>query len=349
MEALEKNKTWDLVKLPRGKKPMGCRWVYIVKYKLDGSLERYKARLVAKRYTQMDGIDYLETFSPFAKMNTVRVLLSLAANQGWKLQQSDIKNAFLHGDLEEKVYMDVPPGFDPNTGQVVCRIKKALYRLKQSPKAWFERFTKVMLKLGYKQSQGDHTLFVKHSFSRGVTVLLVYVDDIIVTGDNLEGMENLKKCLVKEFEVKELGKLKYFLGIEVAHSREGIFISQQKYIVDLLTETGKLGCKPVETPIEVNHRLGNALEDAAVDERSYQRLVGKLIYLSHTRPDIAYAVGVVSQFMHNPKESHLRVVYQILQYLKGTPDKGILFKKGETLTLKAYIDADYARSMVDRR
>ncbi|KAK5845013.1 hypothetical protein PVK06_001165 [Gossypium arboreum] len=245
--------------------------------------------------------------------------------------------------------MDVPLGFGPNIGQVVCRLKKALYGLKQSPRAWFGRFTKVMLKLGYKQSQGDQTLFVKHSPLGGVTTLLVYVDDIIVTGDDLEGMENLKKCLVKEFEVKELGKLKYFLGIEVAHSREGIFISQQKYIVDLLTETGKLGCKPTKTPIEVNHRLGNALEDAIVDKRSYQRLVGKLIYLSHTRPDIAYAVGVVSQFMHNPKESHLRAVYQILQYLKGTPGKGILFKKGENLTLEAYTDADYAGSMVDRR
>ncbi|KAK5846671.1 hypothetical protein PVK06_002968 [Gossypium arboreum] len=206
-----------------------------------------------------------------------------------------------------------------------------------------------MLKLGYKQSQGDHTLFVKNSSSGGVTALLVYVDDIIVTGDDLEGMESLKKSLVKEFEVKELRKLKYFLGIEVLHSREGIIISQQKYIVDLLTETGKLGCKPANTPIEMNHRLGDALEDAVVDKSSYQRLVGKLIYLSHTRPDIAYAVGVVSQFMHNPKESHLRAVYQILQYLKGTPGKGILFKKGENLTLEAYTDADYAGSMVDRR
>lgn len=312
MEALEKNKTWDLVKLPKGKKPVGCRWVFTVKYKSDGSLERYKARLVAKGYTQTYGIDYLETFAPVAKMNTVRILLSLAANQGWKLQQFDIKNAFLHGDLEEEIYMDVPPGFGSNTGQVVCRLKKALYGLKQSPRAWFGRFAKVMLNLGYKQSQGDHTLFVKHSALGGVTALLVYVDDIIVTGDDLEGMGNLKQCLVKEFEVKELGKLKYFLGIEVAHSREGIFISQQKYIVDLLLETGKLGCKPAETPIEFNHKLGDALEDATVDKDLYQRLVGKLIYLSHTRPDIAYAVSVVSQFMHNPKESHLRAVYQIL-------------------------------------
>lgn len=206
-----------------------------------------------------------------------------------------------------------------------------------------------MLHMGYKQSQGDHTLFVKHSASGGVTALLVYVDDIIVTGDDLVGMEKLKDRLVKEFEIKELGKLKYFLGIEVAHSQQGIFISQQKYVLDLLKETGKLGCKPVETPIEFNHKLGDDPQDITVDKHSYQRLVGRLIYLSHTRPDIAYAVSVVSQFMHNPKASHLTAVHRILQYLKGTPGKGILFKKGEGLTLEAYTDADYAGSMVDRR
>ena len=177
----------------------------------------------------------------------------------------------------------------------------------------------------------------------------MYVDDIVVTGNDLEGREDLKRCLIKEFEIKELGRLKYFLGIEVAHSKHGIFISQQKYIVDLLKETGKLGCKPTETPIEPNHRLGEAHEDVAVDKGTYQRLVGRLIYLSHTRPDIAYAVSIVSQFMHNPKGVHLQAVHRILQYLKGTPGKGILFKKGEGLTLEAYSDADYAGSIVDRR
>ncbi|GMI89878.1 hypothetical protein HRI_002657100 [Hibiscus trionum] len=350
MDALEKNKTWDLVKLPGDKKTVGCRWVYTVKYKSDGSLERYKARLVAKGYSQTYGIDYLETFAPVAKMNTVRVLLSLAANQGWNLLQFDIKNAFLHGDLEEEVYMDVPPGFNSTVGQVVCKLKKALYGLKQSPRAWFGRFAKVMLGQGFKQSQGDHTLFVKHSSSGGVTILLVYVDDIIVTGNDSKGIINLKKCLIKEFEVKELGRLKYFLGIEVAHSQQGIFISQQKYTLDLLKETGKLGCKPAETPIEVNHKLGDSDEDdMAVDRGSFQRLVGRLIYLSHTRPDIAYAVGVVSQFMHNPKKSHLRAVMRILQYLKGTPGKGIMFRRGGNLTLEAYTDADYAGSRMDRR
>ena len=150
MLALEKNKTWDVVELPRGKQPVGCKWVFTVKYKADGSLERYKARLVAKGYTQTYGVDYQETFAPVAKMNTVRILLSLAAIFGWSLQQFDVKNAFLHGDLEEEVYMKAPPGYDGNLGKnKVCRLKKALYGLKQSPRAWFGRFTKVMTGIKY--------------------------------------------------------------------------------------------------------------------------------------------------------------------------------------------------------
>lgn len=154
--------------------------------------------------------------------------------------------------------------------------------------------------------------------------------------------------MIHEFEIKELGNLKYFLGIEVARSKEGIFISQQKYVLDLLQETGMLGCRVIDTPIEQNHRTGADLEEGAVDRASYQRLVGRLIYLSHTRPDIAYAVGVASQFMHNPKESHLKAVHRILHYLKGSPGKGILFKKGGHMSVEAYTDADYAGSLVDR-
>lgn len=348
MEALQKNKTWEMVELPKGKKPVGCRWVFTVKYKSDGSIERFKARLVAKGYTQTYGIDYLETFAPVAKMNTVRILLSLAAIFNWNLQQFDVKNAFLHGDLDEEIYMEVPPGFESKKG-MVCRLKKALYGLKQSPRAWFGRFTKVMIKLGYRQSQGDHTLFIRHSKTGKVTALLVYVDDIIVTCDDSEEIHNLKNCLLKEFDIKDLGKLKYFLGIEVAHSKQGIFISQQKYVLDLLKETGKLGCKPVATPIEYNHGLCNSPEDSVVDKGSYQRLVGKLIYLSHTRPDIAFVVSVVSQFMHDPREMHLQAANRILQYLKGSPGKGILFRRGGDMVLEAYTDADYAGSLVDRR
>ena len=203
MDALEKSKIWDLVELPRGKKVVGCKWVFTMKYIANGTLEWYKVRLVAKGYTQTYGIDYLETFALIAKMNTVRILLSMAANRGWSMQQFDVKNAFLHGNLDEEIYMEVPLGLELEKNKV-CKLKKTLYGLKQSPKAWFGRFARVMKAMGYKQSQGDHTLFVKHSASGGVTALLVYVDDTVVTGDDMEGMEALRKCLCKSLKLKNL-------------------------------------------------------------------------------------------------------------------------------------------------
>ncbi|RDY00930.1 hypothetical protein CR513_15813, partial [Mucuna pruriens] len=220
MEALEKNSTWEIVDRPKDKRAIGCRWIYTVKCKSDGTLERYKARLVAKGYTQTYRIDYEGTFSPVAKMNTVRVIISLAAQFSWNLQQFDVKNAFLHGDLEE-VYMEIPLGFySHNVKNKVCRLKKALYGLKQSPRAWFGRFAQVMISLGYRQSQGDHTLFIKHSPNGKLTLLLVCVDDMIVTSDDEIEKLNLKEKLATQVEMKELGKLKYFLGIEVAYSKQ---------------------------------------------------------------------------------------------------------------------------------
>ncbi|CAL5418427.1 unnamed protein product [Camellia sinensis] len=348
MQALSKNNTWELVSLPSGKKPVGCKWVFTIKQKADGTIERYKARLVAKGFTQTYGIDYQETFAPVAKMNSIRAILSCAANLGWPLQQLDVKNAFLHGDLEEEVYMDIPPGFSSqSTVGKVCRLKKALYGLKQSPRAWFDRFLKAMLRFGYKQSNADHTMFVKRHANK-VTVLIVYVDDIVVTGNDEEEVTHLKMLLAKEFEIKDLGSLRYFLGIEVARSDKGIFLSQRKYILDLLEETGMLGCRPADSPIEANHHLCSGVGDLVEKER-YQRLVGRLIYLSHTRPDIAYAVGIVSQFMHEPRAPHLDAVYRILRYLKSAPGKGILFSNHGHLRLEAFTDADWAGSIDDRR
>uniref|UniRef100_A0A2N9G8E4 Reverse transcriptase Ty1/copia-type domain-containing protein n=1 Tax=Fagus sylvatica TaxID=28930 RepID=A0A2N9G8E4_FAGSY len=350
MEALQKNSTWKLVELPKDKKTVGCKWVFTVKHKADGSIERFKARLVAKGYTQTYGIDYQETFAPVAKINTIRVLLSLAANLEWPLQQFDVKNAFLHGDLEEEVYMDFPPGFSTSSESgKVCRLRKSLYGLKQSPRAWFGRFTHSMRKYGYHQSQSDHTLFLKHSNEGKVTALIVYVDDIVVTGNDIMEMGKLKTYLAKEFEIKDLGTLRYFLGIEVARSKEGIFVSQRKYVLDLLVETGMLACKPIDTPIEQNHRLGEDVDDTPVDRERYQKLVGKLIYLSHTRPDIAFAVSVVSQFMHAPCEKHMEAVYRILRYLKSAPGKGLMLYKNGHLEVEGYTDADWAGSITDRR
>lgn len=315
MNALKKNDTWEMVELPEKKKVVGCKWVFTVKTKADGSIERYKARLVAKGFTQTYGIDYQETFAPVAKINSIRVLLSLAVNSNWLLHQLDVKNAFLNGDLEEEVFMSPPPGFEKSfEGGKVCKLKKSLYGLKQSPRAWFERFGKVIKHNGYTQSQADHTMFYKHSKEGKVAILIVYVDDIVLTGSDHCELEALKKKLAEEFEIKDLGALKYFLGMEFARSKEGIFVNQRKYVLDLLNETGLLGCKPAETPVEPHEKLQPAQEENVKDRECYQRLVGRLIYLSHTRPDIAFAVSMVSQFMRSPGPKHFKAVYRILRY-----------------------------------
>jgi hypothetical protein len=348
MDALDKNGTWVLTSLPQNKRAIGCKWVFTIKHTPDGKVERYKARLVAKGYSQTYGVDYDQTFAPVAKMNSVRILISIAANRGWKLYQLDVKNAFLHGDLQEEIYMEIPPGFgSKETDGKVCRLKKSLYGLKQSPRAWFGRFRKEICSLGYRQSNADHTLFFKRRNGK-ITILVVYVDDMVITGDDETEILHLKKMLAKSFEVKDLGHLHYFLGIEVAYGVQGIYLSQRKYVLDLLAETGMLECRPVPTPIEQNHRiLANSGEP--VDKYQYQRLVGRLIYLSHTGPDIAYAVSVVSRYMHDPRSGHLDYVHRILRYLKSCPGKGILFSNHGHLDIEGYTDADWAGCLDDRR
>ncbi|BBN67319.1 transposable element gene [Prunus dulcis] len=330
MEALQKNNTWDIVDLPKGTKPVGCRWVFTVKYNADGTVERYKARLVAKGFTQIYEVDYQDTFAPMAKMNIVRVLLSLAINLDWTLRQFDVENAYLHGELEEEVYMSLPPRYSvtDDTGNV-CKLKKALYGLKQFPRAWFGRFTASMKKFSYQQANTNHTLFIKHRAGK-MTLLIIYVDDMIVTGDDTVEIEELQKCLAYEFKMKYLGSLKYFLGLEVTPSKYGLFLSQRKYVMDLLADTGMLDCKPADTLIVENHKLWIFVDQVPTNKERYQRLVGRLIYLSLTRPDMAYTVSVASQFMHLPSEDHMATVMHILSYLKSSPRRGLLFKKMAT-------------------
>jgi Reverse transcriptase (RNA-dependent DNA polymerase) len=273
--------------------------------------------LVAKGYSKTYGIDYDETFTPVAKMSTIQTLISLAANEGWKLHQLDVKNVFLHGDLLEEVYMEVPPDF--GTKQIVgkvCTLKKSLYGLKQFPRVWFDRFRKAMIGMWYRQTNADHTIFFRRHGAH-ITVLAVYVDDKIISGNDESEIALLKKKLGKEFEVKDLGQLRYFLGIEITRGVEGIVSSQRKYVLDLLTETGMLGCRPAIAPIDQKFKL-------STDRERYQRLVGCLIYLSHTHPDISFVVSVVSRYMHDPREGHMDAVYQILRYLKSAPRKGLI-------------------------
>lgn len=294
MTTLKENGTWEVGELPKNKKTVGCKWVFTIKCKADGSIERYKARLVAKGFTQTYGIDYQETFAPVAKINCIRVLLSITVNFDWPLYQLDVKNAFLNGELEEDVFMNLPPGFEANLrSNKVCRLKKSLYGLKQSPKAWFEHFGKAVTGHGLRQSQADHTIFYRHTSHDKMVVLIVYVDIILTSNDEGE-MKSLKGKLANDFQIKDLGMLKYYLGMEFATLKQGILINQKKYIVDLLQEIGLLGCRTVETPTETNLKLQAAKDTEIEDKEKYQRLVGRFIYLSHTRPDTAFVINIVS-------------------------------------------------------
>jgi len=197
LAALDRTGTWDIVPLPSGAVPITCKWVFKVKTKSDGSIERYKARLVARGFQQTQGIDYDETFAPVAHMTTVRTLIAVAASSSWTISQMDVKNAFLHGDLHEEVYMHPPPGVDAPSGHV-CRLRRALYGLKQAPRAWFERFVSVIKVAGFSSSDHDPALFI-HITPRGRTLLLLYVDDMLITGDDPDHISHVKEYLNKEF------------------------------------------------------------------------------------------------------------------------------------------------------
>lgn len=301
--ALERNQTWTLTPLPAGKQPVGCKWVFKVKHKADGSVERHKARLVAKGYSQTKGIDFLETFSPVAKMTTIRVLLSLAAIKNWHLHQLDVNTAFLHGDLKEEVYMSPPPGLKITDPSLVCRLDKSIYGLKQASRQWNAKLTEVLLSSGYVQSKSDYSLFTK-AVNTGFTAILVYVDDLVLTGTDLAEIESIKKLLDSRFSIKDLGALKYFLGLEVARSQRGISLSQRKYALDLLQDTGLLAAKPSSTPMDCKSKLHKNSGDAHTDITGYRRLIGRLLYLTHTRPDISYAVSNLSQFLDAATVEH---------------------------------------------
>ena len=208
--------------------------------------------------------------------------------------------------------MDQPPGYVVSGSEtLVCRLRKALYGLKQSPRAWFDRFSAVVLACGFQRSTSDHSVFVRHS-STGTIVLIVYVDDIIISGNDSAGIANLKHHLSMQFHTKDLGALRYFLGIEVARSSRGIYLSQRKYVLDLLSETGFLGSRPAETPIDPIGKLDAEVGDLFPDVGRYRHLIGKLIYLTVTRPDITYVVSVVSQYMHTPRAPHFEAICRIL-------------------------------------
>ncbi|CAJ2644808.1 unnamed protein product [Trifolium pratense] len=348
LTALEKYNTWKLVPLPKHKHAIGCKWVFKLKLHANGTIERYKARLVAKGYTQTEGIDYMDTFSPVVKMTTIRMFLAIAAIQNWPLYQLDVNTAFLHGDLNEEVYMKPPPGLALPSNNLVCKLQRSLYGLKQASRQWNTKLTETLLSSGYIQSKSDYSLFTKQA-SSGFTVILVYVDDLVLGGTDSEEIQKIKTLLDEKFSIKDLGILKYFLGFEVARTQAGISLCQRKYALDLIQDTGLLGAKPCTTPMQPQLQLHSASGEAISDLTAYRRLIGRLLYLTHSRPEIAYAVSKLSQFLAAPTNEHMLAGLHVLKYIKNCPGQGLFFAANSSLVLKGFSDSDWGACPDTRR
>lgn len=348
IKALQENNTWEVTELPPGKTPIGCKWVFKTKLKADGTIERCKARLVAKGFTQQFGVDYLETFSPVARITTIRVFLSIAASKAWHIHQMDVNNAFLHGDLNEEVYMALPPGFQNEKPNQVCRLLRSLYGLKQASRQWNSKLNAALIRIGFIQSKSDPSLFTKGSDSQFIA-LLVYVDDIIVASASLDLIQELKQFMDATFKIKDLGSLSYFLGIEAQRSERGLNICQRKYALEILAETGFLECKPAPTPMAQGLKLSHGDGTPVDDPSSYRRLVGRLLYLTATRPDIVYSVQQLSQFVDAPTDTHLSAAHRVLRYIKASPGQGLFYPSNTDLHLNMFSDSDWAMCSETRK
>ena len=296
-------------------------------------------------------------------MATVRSFLAVASIKGWIVHQMDVKNAFLHGDLHETVYMSLPPGYlgmghkitTNNEGAScvikptkVCKLLKSLYGLKQAPRQWFAKLSTALKDFGFQQSKSDYSLFTKLQ-DTNFTAILVYVDDLLIGGNDMQCIEDTKAFLSSQFYMKDLGSLRYFLGLEIDATAQGYFISQKKYLQDILSSYHMSSCKPLKLPMDSHMKLSSHSGDPLPQPEVYQQLIGKLIYLTLTRPDITFSIHVLSKFMHAPTTVHLQAAKRVFRYLSGTPEQGILLASTSQAHLAAYCDIDWAGCATTQR
>jgi transposase InsO family protein len=359
MESLDKNQTWELVKRPKGRKIVTCKWIFKKKEENSGEGVRYKARLVARGFTQKEGVDYNEIFSPVVRHTSIRVLLAMVAQQDLELEQLDVKTAFLHGILEDDIYMTQPEGFQvPGKEEYVCKLKKSLYGLKQSPRQWYKKFDSYMIHLGFNRSPYDCCVYHNKADDGSMVYLVLYVDDMLLAAKSKFDIQKLKDLLNAEFDMKDLGAAKKILGMEIYRDREKkkLFVSQKSYIQKILSRFGMSNAKPIDTPSAANVHLSVDHAPKSIEEREYMsrvpysNAVGSLMYaMVCTRPDIAHAVSVVSRFMGTPGKEHWKAVKRIFRYLRGTSDVGLFYGGDPYSSVTGYSDSDYAGDVDSRR
>ncbi|GKC62483.1 putative ribonuclease H-like domain-containing protein [Tanacetum coccineum] len=334
MQQFINQKVWQLVPLPDGKIAIGTKWILKNKRDARGIVVRNKARLVAQGHRQEEGIDYDEVFAPVARIEAIRLFLAFASYMGFMVYQMDVKSAFLYGEIKEEVYVTQPKGFeDPHFPKHVYRVVKALYGLHQAPRAWYARLS---------------TFLLKHNYRRG-TIDKVYVDDIIFGSTNKAWCDEFEVPMKGEFEMSAMGELTFFLGLQVKQKPDRIFICQDKYVQDILKKFNMESVRPATTPFEASKPKSKDEPDDAVNVHLYRSMIGSLMYLIASRPDIQFAVSACSRHQVTPLTSNLNAVKKIFKYLKGQPKLGLWYPRDSPFVLEAYSDSDYAGSHGDRK
>ncbi|GJX34989.1 retrovirus-related pol polyprotein from transposon TNT 1-94 [Tanacetum coccineum] len=343
------NDVWELVPQPKNMTIIGTKWVFRNKLDKNGIVSRNKARLVAQGYNQQESINYDETYAPVARLESIRILLAYACALDFKLFQMDVKSSFLNGLINEEVYVAQPPGFiDFKKPNHVYKLKKALYGIKQAPKAWYDRLKYFLIKHEYKIGMVDNTLFTKKK-SSNLIIVQIYVDDIIFGSTCQDMCDEFAKIMHDEFEMSMTGELNFFLGLQIKPIEDGIFFNQSKYIKEMLKKFGLEDSKPMKTSISLDTKLTKDEECESVDSTKYRDMIGSLLYLTASRPDIMFSVCLCTCFQEAPKTSHLEVVKHIFRYIKGTTHLGLWYPKGTGIETIVYADSDHAGDYVDRK
>jgi hypothetical protein len=362
MDALDKNEAWDIVELPAGRKYVGRKWLFKKKFNAQGKVEKYKGQLVAKGYSQVEGIDFGEIFSPVAKLASISFLLSIGAAFDLEVEQMDVKTILLHGDLEEEIYMKQPEGFVvKGKKELVCKLKKSLYGLKQSPRMWYQKFDTYILGLGFVRSRLDHCVYSKQVGNHFIYVVL-YVNDMLLVGNNMDVIKEVKSQLSSKFDMKDLGVANFILGMKITrdHANMKLWLNQRKYVETILQRFNMHGSKPIKVPIPIGVKLSvdqcpkTQEEEEDMSHVLYANAVGSLMYaMVCTRSDITHAVGVLSRYMSKPGKEHWTSVKRVFRYLRGTTSYGLCYQGrpglDRVVDIHGFVDADWAGDLDCRR
>lgn len=357
-KSMQDNKVWELVPLPEGAKPIGCKWIFKTKRDSQGNVERYKARLVAKGFTQKEGIDFKETFSPVSTKDSFRTIMALVAHFDLELHQMDVKTAFLNGDIDETIYMVQPENFElEDPKNMVCKLTKSIYGLKQASRQWYHKFHQVIISFGFETNTIDNCVYHKFSGSK-LIFLVLYVDDILLATNDIGMLHETKKFLSNNFEMKDLGDASFVLGIQIQRDRShGILgLSQKSYINKVLKRFGMQDSKPGDTPVakgdkfSLNQCPKSTLEIKEMQNIPYASAVGSLMYAQVcTRPDIAYIVGMLGRYLSNPGMDHWKAAKRVMRYLQKTKDYMLTYRRSDHLEIIGYSDSDYAGCQDSKR